>query len=1096
LLKVLTKADWDESEHPRDEDGKFAFGGGGGDGGESGTVAVVSDHPGQGYSKEARIKDGKIFTSDVYDAARALHENRKVELDQPRTLSTLITHLGKVANEMKARGEAAPNYNLCNVSIKGTNLFCAGSKDIPRPKMPQFTTEQTIEFRKHLQSLGYKEVEASERSDFLRATQSELNGVKVARVAGEIRTQTWPQEKRLVVSRDNYILDGHHLWAAQIANDAEDGVLGDAKTDIARVDIDIVTLLNEAKKFGAGYEAENRKLRDWDEGKHPREPAGSSAGGQFAGGGGGGEGGDDSSISVGSGYDHKISGLPPTVKISDRLLNQAIARDAYTFSAVEQPKGKFESGGPRYELSVTARIPSGIQKFEARPGRPEYYDPRLAELHTVDAGQKYLERVDARPKEGLTTKITPLPDKDIIYRGMAAEEYQAFLKTGEIKSRGDYNFPGQEGLTYWAKDVDTAVSYANGFAPWSYKATFEKPAYVVATRMPKEVRNIRGAGDNEVGVARPITKDEVVGVWRGDVFEHTPGEYTLKPVGYSDTEYEVGSGVGVSSSVVWSELEKDSGDKIAVSSGSYGPERQMASATPEQFVAARNESERAAFLSDKSADELKNDKLSLSRDGHTGYALDPKNDLQNLFNNGPKGGGKVALVDAIKNGAETLDAFDSFLPRLYAAHGFVVTGRIKFNDEFAPAGWDYAKDGRPDIVFMRYAGGDRETIEDRIGKFEPYDRSQGSYFTDYDSAKAASRSAGVGKGLEHGLPQLGGGRAEHGGRRQLSEELESPYDRSEEAGKRLRVEDSPRRIYVRSSLVEAHRLISKIEASGDIEIVPYDGEYIPGTELVDPREWDESLHPRDEAGRFGFGGGGGGEKETQEQTPVENLHTNIHEHLEKLGVTSTPQAKEWLDNNWDTMGVTPEKFKELVSGGLPTQSVNLGVFIPRGSLAVDVVYQNKAGYFSYDMMPKGGTVHADVLRVRPEGSGFGKKVMANVVELFKRNGNTKIELYANIKVGAYAWAKYGFVPSAKQWKDLQQIYEARASFLPEADQARINKILTINDPRAIWAIADDPRGGDMMLGENLGWDGHIDLGDEQAMRRFNAYIATRPKEAQ
>ena len=526
------------------------------------SVKVV-EHPGQGYSKEAYVKDGRIHTSSVYDAARALHENRKVELDQPRTLSTLITHLGKVANDMKARGEAAPNYNLCNVSIKGTNLFCADSKDIPRPVMPQLDEAQTIAFRQHLKDIGYKEVEVSERSDFLRATQQELNGVKVARIADLLRSQTWPQEKRLVVSRDNYILDGHHLWAAQVANDAEDGKLGDARTDIARVDIDIITLLDEAKKFGAGTEPENRGLR---------------------------------------------------------------------------------------------------------------------------------------------------------------------------------------------------------------------------------------------------------------------------------------------------------------------------------------------------------------------------------------------------------------------------------------------------------------------------------------------------------------------------------------------------RIYVRSSLVEAHRLIAKIEASGDIEIVPYDGEYIPGTELVDLREWDESLHPRDDAGRFGFGGGGGDSSETVTTPIVEG--GNVHEKLEKLGVTSTPQAKEWLDKHWDTMGVTPEKFKELVSGGLPTQSVNLGVFIPRGSLAVDVVYQNKMGYFSYDMMPKGGTVHADVLRVRPEGSGFGKKVMANVVELFKRNGNTKIELYANIKVGAYAWAKYGFVPSAKQWKDLQQIYEARASFLPEADQARINKILTINDPRAIWAVADDPRGGDMMLGENLGWDGHIDLGDDQAMRRFNAYIATRPKEAQ
>src|SRR4029077_455999 len=47
-----------------------------------------------------------------------------------------------------------------------------------------------------------------------------------------------------------------------------------------------------------------------------------------------------------------------------------------------------------------------------------------------------------------------------------------------------------------------------------------------------------------------------------------------------------------------------------------------------------------------------------------------------------------------------------------------------------------------------------------------------------------------------------------------------------------------RYVYVRSSLVEAHRIISLIEASGDIEIIPYDGEHIPGTELIDLGEWD------------------------------------------------------------------------------------------------------------------------------------------------------------------------------------------------------------------------------------------------------------------
>ena len=248
---------------------------------------------------------------------------------------------------------------------------------------------------------------------------------------------------------------------------------------------------------------------------------------------------------------HGIHGLPSSVKVNDHLLQQAIDRGAYTISATEKPPGKYESGPPRYSLTVTARIPSGIKSFEQRPGRPSsaYYNPKLADLQTFNPGEKYLERTQATPKAGLSTKIAPLPGDNIIYRGMRAEEYQKFLDTGKIVSTGTYNMEGQEGLTYWATDPATAASYANGFAPWPHKATFEKPAYVVATTMPKETRHVPGTGENEVGVERPVDQSEIVGVWRGDVYEHLPGEADLVPT--PEGHYQLGGGSGASSSVVW-----------------------------------------------------------------------------------------------------------------------------------------------------------------------------------------------------------------------------------------------------------------------------------------------------------------------------------------------------------------------------------------------------------------------------------------------------------------------------------------------------------------------------------------------------------------
>jgi hypothetical protein len=280
---------YDPSE-PRDDEGKWTDSGGGDGGGEAGDGGgdVRGSDIGHGYSKDAVLKpDGKIHTSNVYDAARALYENRPVVLNQPRGVSVLIEHLGKVAKEMKALGGKAPNFNLCNVSVAGSNLFCADSKGVPRPEMPQLSPKQTKEFRRYLKDKGYKEQKLEERSDHLRATQNELNGAKVAKMAQQLRDDPDEKAKRLVVSKDNYILDGHHHWAAQIANDAEDNKLGGAKTRVARVNIDIIKLLEEAKKFGAATESENKR-NEWSQRFDESEPRDEEGKWTDAGGGDGG----------------------------------------------------------------------------------------------------------------------------------------------------------------------------------------------------------------------------------------------------------------------------------------------------------------------------------------------------------------------------------------------------------------------------------------------------------------------------------------------------------------------------------------------------------------------------------------------------------------------------------------------------------------------------------------------------------------------------------------------------------------------------------------------------------------------------------------
>jgi hypothetical protein len=131
-------------------------------------------------------------------------------------------------------------------------------------------------------------------------------------------------------------------------------------------------------------------------------------------------------------------------------------------------------------------------------------------------------------------------------------------------------------------------------------------------------------------------------------------------------------------------------------------EKPFNSLSPEEFIAQRAKNKRTQYLSPYTPEELSKFELYVTEDG-VGYALTPEKDLVGVFNNsGIKGAGEAAIIDAISKGAKTLDAFDPFLPKYYARFGFVEAKRLSWDDNYAPKNWDYAKDGRPDVVFMEY----------------------------------------------------------------------------------------------------------------------------------------------------------------------------------------------------------------------------------------------------------------------------------------------------------------------------------------------------------------------------------------------------------
>jgi hypothetical protein len=191
-----------------------------------------------------------------------------ISSEQKKQISMKIDDLARMADEAKAKGLNAPNYNLCQVTVPGTNLYCDNNLGIPREEMPQFkgkpqagskaesmpkdaSGEVDTEpvFREMLAKKGIKIVDTEIPSDALKATQSELVGAKVAGMTKALEKD--PNHPKITapiyVSRDGYVIDGHHRWAAMTSKAIKDGTPTNMKVRV--IDMDAKDIIPMANKF-------------------------------------------------------------------------------------------------------------------------------------------------------------------------------------------------------------------------------------------------------------------------------------------------------------------------------------------------------------------------------------------------------------------------------------------------------------------------------------------------------------------------------------------------------------------------------------------------------------------------------------------------------------------------------------------------------------------------------------------------------------------------------------------------------------------------------------------------------------------------------
>jgi hypothetical protein len=129
------------------------------------------------------------------------------ESNYRRWVAKLRRHTAKV----KKHGEVEHPDNMCVDSE-----ICKGDLGIPRSLMPQFTSPKDIQsFTRFAEKkYGIKSKRSTRKAGQLRPSQEEINRERVEDVADDIRHKKLDPKVPLIVSSDNFVIDGHHRWAA------------------------------------------------------------------------------------------------------------------------------------------------------------------------------------------------------------------------------------------------------------------------------------------------------------------------------------------------------------------------------------------------------------------------------------------------------------------------------------------------------------------------------------------------------------------------------------------------------------------------------------------------------------------------------------------------------------------------------------------------------------------------------------------------------------------------------------------------------------------------------------------------------------------
>ncbi|NDV81342.1 hypothetical protein [Bacteroides sp. 51] len=238
----------------------------------------------------------------------------------------------------------------------------------------------------------------------------------------------------------------------------------------------------------------------------------------------------------------------------------------------------------------------------------------------------------------------------------------------------------------------------------------------------------------------------------------------------------------------------------------------------------------------------------------------------------------------------------------------------------------------------------------------------------------------------------------------------------------------------------------------------------------------------------------------------------VKENAKYLLIPNSGQSKDYVlnvnklkDRGFYVSGVDTKGYKKLM-GNFNIEELDRDIMKLTSQYNIQVETKELSSYFGETKLEYVGkdnfrltrsffdnVVYHDTftLPTDKQGKGFAKELFRSLYTQYKNAGISEIQIVANMDIGGYAWAKYGFKAKADRYDDLMSWarFQRDESMISKNDFSNFQEWIKSYEGKDIpmYEIAGRKYGKKLLQGSV--WKGYINLNDKEQMTVFEAYLS-------